>query len=282
VSIGRRKSLVVSLAALLLAGLLFAQTPTRKGDQWFVGAVPLSVFQQPEDDSMPWPKDGDAPAEWVFGRLRYTNHPPRWNRGDWSTDFPKADRHFIQGLRRLTSGLLDARSTEQVVDPALDNLFDYPWLYAVEVGGMGFSEFEARRMREYLLKGGFLMVDDFHGDRQWAGFAEAMAEIFPDRPIVDLQEGDAIFHTVYDIEQRFQVPGLAALQFDRTFEDYGGDYQPRWRGILDDKGRVMVAICFNMDLGDGWEHADAPWYAEKYASQAYRIAINYVAYAMTH
>ncbi len=284
-SIGVRKSIVVSLAAIVAAGVLLAQyeplPPTRlKNGLLYMGDVPYSVLRAGEDDSMPWPADGDDPSEWVFGRLRYKNHPPRLNRGDWSTDYPKADRHFIQGLRRLT--LINARSTEQVVGPDTDDVFDYPWLYAVEVGGMGFSPDEARRMRQYLLRGGFLLVDDFHGDLQWAGFAEAMAEIFPDRPIVDLKDSDQIFHTVFELDQRFQVPGLAAMMYGRTYEDYGGDTQPRWRGILDDKGRVMVAICFNMDLGDGWEHADAPWYPEKYTSHAYRIAINYIVYAMTH
>ena len=109
---------------------------------------------------------------------------------------------------------------------------------------------------------------------------ESMSKVFPDRPVVDLASTEEIFHVLYDVDQRDQVPGLPAFNSGVTYERDG--YIPRWRGVLDDKGRIMVGICHNMDLGDAWEWADAAWYPERYATLAYHIGINYIIYSMTH
>src|SRR5581483_3733350 len=135
-------------------------------------------------------------------------------------------------------------------------------------------------LREHLLRGGFLMVDDFHGVTEWAVFEQSMRRVFPDRPIVEIEDKDAIFHTIYDLDNRYQVPGAQYLRSGVTYEQ--GGTVPHWRGIYDDRGRLMVAICFNMDLGDSWEWADDPRYDEKFSALGIRIAVNYVAYAMTH
>ncbi|MBK9168765.1 MAG: DUF4159 domain-containing protein [Bryobacterales bacterium] len=251
--------------AVLLAGLLYAQRGFR-ADIW-------------EDNPAPTPPDADEKTEYLFGRLRYDSYRGRrWGGGSWATDYPKADRQFLQGLRRLTR--IHTRSVEQVVDIDSDEIFDYPWLYAVEVGRWQISEGQARRLREYLDRGGFLMVDDFHGTYQWEAFAAGMSHVFPDTPIVDIEDDDPAFHVLYDLDERFQVPGVQYIRSGRTFEQDG--FEARWRGIYDDKGRLVVAICFNMDLGDAWEWADLPQYPEPYASLAYRVAINYIIYAMTH
>jgi hypothetical protein len=135
-------------------------------------------------------------------------------------------------------------------------------------------------LRNFLLRGGFLMVDDFHGTQEWNVFVASMTKVFPDRPIVEIENSDQIFHTLYDLEERFQVPGAQWFRSGRTYERDG--YEPRWRAIYDDKGRIMVAICHNMDLGDAWEWSDDPKYPEKWASLAYRIAMNYFVYDLTH
>jgi hypothetical protein len=135
-------------------------------------------------------------------------------------------------------------------------------------------------MRDYLLKGGFLMVDDFHGAADWESFMRGMRKVFPDRPIEDLQNNDEIFHVLYDLGERFQVPGEQYVSTGRTYEKDG--FNPEWRAIRDDDGRVMVAICHNMHLGDAWEWADDPRYPERFASLAFRIGINYIMYSMTH
>ncbi|MGB8477899.1 MAG: DUF4159 domain-containing protein, partial [Acidobacteriaceae bacterium] len=139
---------------------------------------------------------------------------------------------------------------------------------------------QAAKLREYLLRGGFFMCDDFHGTQEWAGFMASMSRVFPDRAVVDIPDSDPIFHTIYDLDKRFQVPGLQYVYSHRVYEKDGT--QPRWRGIYDDHGRLMVAICHNMDLGDSWEHADNPEYDEKFSSLGMKIAVNYVTYAMTH
>jgi hypothetical protein len=235
-------------------------------------------------EELPLPADAGEKTEWAFARLKYPDYRGYgggrgWFRGgSWMTDSPKADRQFVQGVRRLSR--VHTKSVEQYVDIGTDEVYNWPWVYAVEVGHWGLTDAQCQRLRDYLLRGGFLMVDDFHGTREWDVFIASMNRVFPDRPIVELENSDQIFHVIYDLDQRFQVPGIAALSRGVTYE-YDG-YEPRWRAIYDDKHRVMVAICHNMDLGDAWEWADSPYYPERYASLAYRIGVNYIVYAMTH
>ena len=236
----------------------------------------------------PEPPDANEKTEFIYTRLMYPSagrggfggFGGRGGRGGsaWMTDYPKNDRQFLQGLRRLTR--LHARSKEHVVDLDGDDIFNYPWIYAVEVGQWYLSDAQAAKLREYLLRGGFLMVDDFHGTYEWEIFMASLSRVFPDRPVVEIENKDAIFHVLYDLDERFQVPGWAALNYGVTYEQDG--IVARWRGIYDDKGRIMVAICHNMDLGDAWEWADDPNYPERYASLAYRIGVNYIVYSMTH
>ncbi len=166
-------------------------------------------------------------------------------------------------------------------------IYNWPVLYAVEVGHWLLPDDEAKQLREYLLRGGFLMVDDFHGDVEWNNFTRSLSKVFPEREVVDLPDSDPIFHTIYDLGDRFQVPGAQFFDSGRSYEPgMGGDLNagktPHWRGVYDDRGRVMVAICHNMDLGDSWEHSDEPEYHENWASLAYRVAMNYFIYDLSH
>ena len=229
---------------------------------------------------------GEAPdwptSELHFVRLVYSDgggsYGYRRGRGSFTTDYPEAEYHFHMGVSRLTR--VDIGEQARMFRVTDDAIFGYPWLYAVEVGYWSLDDVEAARLREYLLRGGFLMVDDFHGTAEWQGFIESMQLVFPDRPIVEIAESDEVLHVVYDLDQRVQIPGIAALSRGVTYERDG--YTPHWRGIYDDDGRLMVAINFNMDLGDAWEHADNPYYPEQMTTLAYRFAVNYVVYAMTH
>jgi hypothetical protein len=227
---------------------------------------------------------GGAPSwpteEFHFVRMYYDggNGYGRWGRGGWTTDYPEAEYHFTMGVKRLSR--VDIGEQARMLEVTDDAIFDYPWLYAVEVGSWYLNDHEAERLREYLLRGGFLMTDDFHGSREWQGFVESMQRVFPDRPIVEIPDSDEVFHVLYDTDQRIQIPGIAALRYGVTYE--GDGVVPHWRGIYDDNGRLMVAINFNMDLGDAWEHADDPGYPEAMTGLAYRFAVNYVVYAMTH
>jgi hypothetical protein len=224
-------------------------------------------------------------TEWAFARLRYpSGRNISRGYGTWPIDYPKADRQFVQGVRRLTR--IDACSAERVIDLEKidledDNeIFYWPWVYAVEVGHWELTGKQCAKIREYLLRGGFLMVDDYHGTWEWEVFNASMKKIFPDRPIVEIPNNDPIFHVLYDLDEKIQVMGTVTFGTGRTYEKDG--VVPHWRGIYDDRGRVMVAMCFNQDNGDAWEWADSPEYPEKAASQAYRLGINYIIYAMTH
>ncbi|HZF31775.1 MAG TPA: DUF4159 domain-containing protein [Gammaproteobacteria bacterium] len=220
-------------------------------------------------------------AEFHFSRMFYrdSGYGRGWGRGrgSWTTDQPEAEYHFTMGVKRLTRVDIGDSRELRVTD---DSIFNYPWLYAVEVGRWYLDETDAARLREYLLRGGFLMVDDFHGTAQWAGFLESMQRVFPDRPIVEIEESDEVMHVLYDLNKKIQIPGIAALSRGVTYEQDG--VTPHWRGIYDADGRLMVAIDFNMDLGDAWELADEPYYPEPMTALAYRFAVNYVVYAMTH
>ena len=215
--------------------------------------------------------------EFVFARLVYGEGGYGGWAG-WQADWPDAETHFSAGLERLTA--IEVGVEDVVMDMASPNIFDYPWIYVVEVGRMSLSEREIALLREYLLRGGFLMVDDFHGLAEWQHFEFVMAQVFPDRAIEELDNDHEAFHVVYDLAEREQIPGIRALMNNRTWEK--GGRTPHWRGILDDQGRVMVAINFNQDIGDAWEHADDARYPARLTTQAYRLGINYVVYALTH
>jgi Domain of unknown function (DUF4159) len=232
----------------------------------------------------PYSNQSKEKAEFTWSRLRYDMNVSRgyfrygYGYGSWSTDYPKADRQFVLAFRRLTR--INARPTEQVVDLDSDDIFNWPFVYAVQVQNWTFTPEQAQRMRDYLLRGGFLMVDDFHGEADWENFMRGMRMVFPDRSVEDLQNNDPLFHVIFDLSQRFQVPGEQYVMTGRTYEKDG--FNPEWRAIRDDKGRIMVAICHNMHLGDAWEWADDPRYPERFASMAFRLGIDYIMYAMTH
>jgi hypothetical protein len=248
-------------------------------------ADPLPFRQYPgvEYYDFELPTDFREPAEWVFARLMYPSigWGSQWQYGgtSWTIDYPRGDRHIAALVRRLS--VINARSVEQPVNlEDGDDVFNWPWLYAVEVGQWDLSDEQAAQLREYLLRGGFLMVDDFHGTQEWATFMESMRRVFPDRPVVDLPDDDPIFHTFWDLEDREQIPGYQFVFSGRRFERDG--YDAHWRGIYDDQGRVVVAICHNMDLGDAVEHSDTPAYPQELSAIAMRTFLNYIIYSMTH
>ena len=181
------------------------------------------------------PPDADEKTEYAFARLRYQSGG--WGRrrgGSWATDSNKAERQFVQGVRRLTR--IHTRSAEEIIDIDSDEVYNWPWLYAVEVGHWSISDTQAKRLRDYLDRGGFLMVDDFHGTYEWEAFLQGIKKVFPDRPIVDIEDDHAIFNALYDLHERVQVPGRSLfIQDERTS---GTASNAKWRAIFDDKGRI--------------------------------------------
>lgn len=216
-------------------------------------------------------------AEFRFARLIYTDAPDyaRFRGGWWQQDFPEAETHFSLNLRRLTRVDAGEPVAVRLTD---DALFDYPWLYATQVGYWDLSDAEVARLREYLLRGGFLMADDFWGESERAVFQDTMKRVFPERPIVDILPDDAVLHVVFSIDEFTQIPGLRHLG-RRGIAQLPA---PRWRGIYDDSGRLLVAMNHNQDVGDSWEEADNPAYPEPMTALGYRLGINYITYAMTH
>src|ERR1700683_2002895 len=203
-----RQALWRSGCALVLAGsllgALYAQRPFREYPSIEYG------------ETVPLPRDWNRPGEWVFARLMYPQGPVdgyRYDTGDWrqglslwTQDYPRADRAFAQAVKRLTR--VDARSVEEAVNlDDGDEVYNWPWLYAVQVGGWGLTERQAKKLRDYLLRGGFFMADDFHGSEEQAYFEKTMKMVFPDRPIVDIPNDDPIFHTVFDLNDRYRITG---------------------------------------------------------------------------
>jgi hypothetical protein len=215
--------------------------------------------------------------EFHFVRLAYAD-AGYGRRQAWLTDWPEAEQHLIGGLERLSR--IDVSEESRYMSIRDPTLYDNPLLYAVEVGYWSLDDQEAARLRDYLLRGGTLVVDDFHGTAEWASFMQSMSKVFPDRTVVEIPENDPLFHIVHDLNDRVQIPSIGVLYRGVTYERDG--YDPHWRGIYDDEGRLMVIINFNMDLGDAWEHADTPEYALQYTNLAYKYAVNYITYAMTH
>lgn len=263
---------------LLMIGLLSVAAIELFGWQRFGGA-PTSGLQ-PYDQS-----DLNTPSEFFFSRLRYNTgygggYGYRRFGGGWAQDFPRADHDCLVALRRLTR--IDSPSPLNVVDIDDDHILDYPWIYAVGVSNWAFTDAEALRLRNYIEHGGFLMVDHFHGDDDWKRFMSGMSMVLPDAAVEDIPDDDNIFHVLYDIREKFQIPGEQYVATGRTCErcDQGGAI-PHWRCIRDKDGRIAVAICYNMHLGDAWEWANTGDYPEKFSGLAFRIVLNYITYAMT-
>jgi hypothetical protein len=266
-----RPVLLFAIAGFITWGALHAQKPF----------VDYPTAEQHAEYSLP--RDYQEITEWTRGRLIYPSlmspHgvPDGYHR--WTIDYPRSDRLLLQGIRRLTR--INTRSVEQSVPlDGTDEIYNWPAMYSVEVGYWNLDDAMCAQLREFLLRGGFLMVDDFHGTIEWNNFMACLSKVFPDRPVLDIDNKDPIFHVIYDLDDRYQVPGAQWLQTGSHYE-YDG-YAAEWRGVYDDHGRIMVAICHNMDLGDAWEWSDDPRYPEKWASLAYRIAVNYWVYDLTH
>ena len=221
-------------------------------------------------------------AEFRFARLAFgvNGHRFTYHRGEpWLRDWPEAEFHFLQGVRRMTR--IDASGESHQVSLLDDALFDYPVIYAVKVGYWYLGDEEIARLKAYLERGGTLIVDDFHGPHEWDQFVYSLHKVLPNKPILDIPDEHPIFHVLFDLDDRSQIPGRNSVFSGVTWEHPLGTTE-HWRGVFDDDGRIMVAINFNMDMGDAWEHADDAFYPEPSTALAYRVGINYLIYSMTH
>lgn len=216
----------------------------------------------------------------TFVRIRYNSYGD-YRGGKWSTDFPDADLNFSYRLQQLTALEVDPHG--KILELTDEALFDYPFIYFAEPGRMWLSDDEVLALRRYCLNGGFAMVDDFWGEDEWEGFYENVKRVFPDREPVELPLEHEIFHCVYDLKKKPQIPSIHTWYGGRTSERWDAT-EAHYRGVFDDEGRLMMIICHNTDLADGWEREGMdPGYFKEFSEKwSYPLGINIVTYAMTH
>lgn len=221
----------------------------------------------------------------TFVRVRYDS-PRTVVDGRWDNDFPDSDWNFSYRLQQLTSLKVDPNGRVlRLSDP---EIFDYPFLYMLGTRDVVHSEADIRNLREYLLNGGFLMVDDFWAIKEWEDLRLQMRRVFPNRQPRELGLEHEIFHMVYDFKVKPMVPSIQAWRQGDEFEywhgETGGDEAPHFWGYFDDDGRLMALMCHNNDLGDGWEReGEETEYFHRYSERwSYPMGINIITYVMTH
>ncbi|MFT5299773.1 MAG: hypothetical protein ACI814_000546 [Mariniblastus sp.] len=280
---------LLAIAVVLIGGVVFAQDYQRRSSR--------SQDRSAYDDraGVPlWKKSKEFQHDvFTFARIhydsvisdRYDDSTYRGGRGGvqskWRTDFPDADLNLSYRLKELTSLEVDPNGV--VIRLTDESLFDYPFIYIIEPGHLRFSEAEVVALRRYLTKGGFLMVDDFWGEYEWENFRKQMKRVFPNRDASEVPLEHEIFHIVYDLKTKPMIPSIQSYMWGRRSERRDAQ-EAHYRGIFDDEDRMMVFICHNTDLGDGWEReGEDQGYFEKYSEPyAYPLGINIVTYAMTH
>lgn len=240
-----------------------------------------------------WELDKELPKDiFTFVRIQYTavnsGRYGGWGRERWRTDWPDADINLAYRLQEMTSLKVDPDGKiMELTDP---DLFNYPFIYMVEPGGLMLLDEEVPILRKYLLNGGFLMVDDFWGEAEWDNFYYEIKRVFPDREVQEIPMDHPIFHCVFDLgkeKNKLQVPnvnlGIQSQYTGITWERPDA-HDVHIRGIYDDKGRLMVLACHNTDNGDGWEReGEDPYYFREFSEKkSYPLMINIIFYVMSH
>ncbi len=234
---------------------------------------------------------GQHDSGFSFCRLMYQSEYTGRRRGRWSTDYPFADINFMIRLSEMSTTTVNFDDDEEpihwVVPVGDDTLFGCPFIIGSAVGSMALAPDEAHRLREYLLKGGFLWVDDFWGTREWDRWVAEIAKVLPPAayPIVDLPLEHDLFHTMFNV---WEIPQISNIGFwlrsgGETSERGADSAVPHFRGIFDEDGRLMVAMTHNTDIQDAWEReGEDPRFFEAFAPDGYALGINVLVYAMTH
>jgi len=274
----KHRSSSAVVRALALAGVIAVASPAAAQKEFRV----YPSFEG-EAAEAPLPPDYQVPGELVAGHLMFpdarTGDQWRYGGTGWTDDYPKGDRALIEMLRRFTR--TQVRAVEQPVNlEDGDDVHYWPFLVMGLAFSIDLSDEQAAKLREHLLRGGFLFVDSFFGTGNYAMFTESMKRVFPDRPIIDLTDEHPIFHTIFDLPEMTKV---AIPNANEVF--WGGRMgrgPPRWQGIEDDDGRLMVLIAYNNDVQDAWQWADDPRYPSELVNLALRLGVNVAMYAMTH
>jgi hypothetical protein len=265
-----RFKISLSLSAVLL--LLLVLVPA-------LGQRSFDDFRQRRRPPAAAEATGPSFGEFTFVRTIYDS-PYRRRNSNWAVDFPEADNNFIVGLREWAGTNLKIAPRPEQVPIMDDRLFDYPLIYVVEPGYMELDDEQAKRLREYITRGGFIFFDDFWGEYEWENVREQFHKVLPEYEIKDLPLNHPIFHSYLDVEEVVQVPNVYNAQRGETSEK--GGIVPHYMGIEDKNGRMVAFIARNCDLGDAWEWINDPRYPVKYGLPAYKLGINVVIYAMSH
>lgn len=277
---------VARTTLLLLSGVLVA------GPAAFTAQAQKNAREMiPDGVEMPtWKVDPEFLYDsFAFVRVQYpvdgfygVGHDPD-NR--WKIDAPDSDLNFSWRLQQMTS--MAVHPDGVFIAPTDPRLYSYPFLYIVEPGRMHLAEEEVVALRRHLLNGGFLMFDDFWGEREWKALASELHRIFPDREPQELPLDHPIFHCVFDLKKKPQVPNVEVgtrSEFTHVTWERSDAKEPHYRAIYDDRGRMMVLACHNTDNGDGWEReGENEYYFREFSEkQAYPLGINILFYTMTH
>ena len=278
----KRRFMRLLSCALMLGVLILTTIIGWSQHQWSRGE------RDPRAGVPNWDRDEELPNDmFTFARIQYDSWGRGWRgRGKWSVDYPESDLNMSFRLEQLTSLKVDPEGI--VLSLNEDKLFNYPFIYIIEPGELYFSDAEVKALRKYLLNGGFLMVDDFWGEAEWKNFERQFRRVFPTREIVELPIEHELFQCVFPLKQKPQVPNprtaMQGASRGITWERWDAK-TPHYRGVYDDEGRLMVVICHNTDLGDGWEEESraGEWYFKEFSEpKAYPMGINIIFYSMTH
>ena len=270
-----RPSLILCCTLILLPAMaLLAQRRSRRGG---------GFNHQPRAGVPLWTTDEDLPHDvFTFARVRYDSYG---RRHKWATDYPESDYNISYRLQQMTS--LEVAPDPVVVSLTDEDLPKYPFLYLIEPGDLVFDQDEANALRKHLLQGGFLLVDDFWGEDEYHNFERELQLVFPERVLKEVPLEHPIFHCVFKLKERPQIPSINQALYGRrsgiTWEREDAR-DVHYQALYDDEGRMMCLVCHNTDLGDGWEReGENHWYFKEFSEKsAYPLGINIIFYALTH
>jgi len=279
----RPRTLVAALAGVLLvAALTYAQQQQPRGRIWAGGDRRVAPHFASADDFN---------GSFLYCRGYYAPRYREFGGGGWRTDYPGADNNFSVRLGELTKfhvPLDENYEPNYVVVPLTDPLlFKCPVLFMEDVGTIDFTVEETQRFREYFEKGGFLWVDDFWGTAAWLQWQEQIGRVLPPQqyPIFDIPMTHPIWHTLYEVKEKMQVPAISFWYRSRgqTSERGRDSAEVHFRGIQDSKERLIVLITHNTDIADTWEReGENHEFFDLFSPRGYAIGVNAVLYAMTH
>ncbi len=269
----------IAAAGVAVTQMAFGMWTLQRQDRW---------RRTPDRSQYPnWENDQAFENDvFTFVRIQYDSYGGSRRGMNWDNDYPDCDWNFSARLHELTSMKVDPNGKViRLTDP---ELFDHPFVFMSNVGNMSLGDDEVLAMRQYLLKGGFLMADDFWAPASWQHVRDTMKRVFPNRQPKELGPDHEIFHLVYELKGTPQVPSIRAWARGQTFEywhgDPRGDEGPHFWGYFDDDGRLMALMCHNNDIADGWEREgeNAEYFRDYSERVSYPLGINIITYAMTH